>query len=77
MFENLKNKRLFEKIVDQISDAVLSGSLKVGDKLPSEPELAHIFGVSRSAVREALRILELSGLVIIRKGNRGGVSYRH
>lgn len=72
MFVKLKDKRLFEKIVDQIKDAALSGTLKVGDKLPSEPELARIFGVSRTAVREALRILELSGLVIIKKGNQGG-----
>jgi len=46
--------------------------LKVGDKLPSEHELAQVFGVSRTAVREALRILELSGLVLIKKGNQGG-----
>ena len=72
MFNNLKERRLFEKIVDQIKDAVASGTLKAGDKLPSEHELARVFGVSRSAVREALRILELSGLVIIKKGNQGG-----
>jgi DNA-binding FadR family transcriptional regulator len=72
MFKNVKEKRLFEKIVDQIKDAVLSGTVKVGDKLPSEHELAHDFGVSRAAVREALRILELSGLVLIKKGNQGG-----
>ncbi len=72
MFKNLKDKRLFEKIVDQIKEAVLSGTLKVGDRLPSEHELAHVFGVSRAAVREALRVLELSGLVIIKKGNQGG-----
>ncbi len=72
MFENVKDRRLFEKIVDQIKDAVASGTLKPGDKLPSEYELARVFGVSRSAVREALRILELSGLVVIKKGNQGG-----
>ena len=72
MFNSLKDRRLFEKIVDQIKDAVVSGTLKAGDKLPSEPELARLFGVSRSAVREALRVLELSGLVIIKKGNQGG-----
>jgi GntR family transcriptional regulator, transcriptional repressor for pyruvate dehydrogenase complex len=76
MFENLKEKRLFERIVDQIKDAVLSGTLQTGDKLPPEHELARMFGVSRSAVREALRILELSGLVSIRKGNRGGCFIR-
>ncbi len=72
MFKNVKEKRLFERIVDQIKDAALSGTLKVGDKLPSEHELARDFGVSRTAVREALRILELSGLVLIKKGNQGG-----
>jgi len=46
--------------------------LKVGDKLPSEHELAQVFGVSRTAAREAFRILELSGLVLIKKGNQGG-----
>lgn len=72
MFDNVKDRRLFEKIVDQIKDAILSGTLKPGDKLPSEHELARLFGVSRSAVREALRILELSGIVVIKKGNQGG-----
>jgi len=72
MFKKIKDKRIFERIVDQIKDAVSAEKLEVGDKLPSEIELAHIFGVSRSAVREALRILELSGLIIIKQGNRGG-----
>ncbi len=72
MFKNIKDKRAFEKIVDQIKDALLKGELKVGDKLPSENEMVHLFGVSRHVVREALRILELSGLVIIRHGSRGG-----
>jgi GntR family transcriptional repressor for pyruvate dehydrogenase complex len=72
MFKNIKDKRAFEKIVDQIKDALLKGELKEGDKLPSENEMVYLFGVSRHVVREALRILELSGLVIIRHGNRGG-----
>jgi GntR family transcriptional regulator, transcriptional repressor for pyruvate dehydrogenase complex len=72
MFINIKEKRLFEKIVDQIKDAVSSGRLKPGDSLPPENELARILGVGRSALREALRILELLGIVVIKKGNRGG-----
>jgi GntR family transcriptional repressor for pyruvate dehydrogenase complex len=72
MFTQLKERRLFERIVDRIKEAVLSGTLKPGDKLPAEYELAHVFGVSRSAVREAMRILELSGLISIKKGNQGG-----
>jgi len=72
MFKKIKDKRIFEKIVDQIREAVLTEKLKVGDKLPSESELANIFGVSRAAVREALRILELSGIIIIKQGVKGG-----
>ncbi len=71
-FSKIKEKRVFEKIVDQIRDAVLSGSLKPGDTLPTESELAAQLGVSRAALREALRVLELSGVVAIRKGNKGG-----
>jgi GntR family transcriptional repressor for pyruvate dehydrogenase complex len=71
-FSKIKEKRVFEKIVDQIRDAVLSGSLKPGDALPTEGELAGQLGVSRAALREALRVLELSGVVVIRKGNKGG-----
>jgi GntR family transcriptional regulator, transcriptional repressor for pyruvate dehydrogenase complex len=72
MFARLKDKRLFERIVDQIKEKIISGELNVGDKLPSEAEMTQIFGVSRSAVREALRTLELSGLVAVKQGNRGG-----
>lgn len=72
MFKSLKEGRLFERIVDQIKDEIISGNLNVGDKLPTEIEMASAFGVSRSAVREALRTLELSGLVTIKRGNKGG-----
>jgi DNA-binding FadR family transcriptional regulator len=65
-FVNVKEKRLFEKIVDQIKDAVLSGSLKPGDALPGENELARRLGVSRTALREALRILDAMRKSIVR-----------
>lgn len=71
-FVNIKGKRIFEKIVDQIESAIISGTLKTGESLPPENELAHAFGVSRAALREALRILEISGFVVVKKGNRGG-----
>ncbi len=60
-FVNIKGKRIFEKIVDQIESAIMSGTLRPGEVLPPENELAHTFGVSRAALREALRILEISG----------------
>lgn len=72
MLRNVKEKRLFEKVVDEIKDSIQRNELKAGDKLPSELELSKIFGVSRSAIREALRILELSGLIVIKLGVKGG-----
>lgn len=72
MFSNIREKRIFEKIVDEIKNAIETDKLKPGDKLPPEMELAKIFGVSRVTVREALRILELSGLILIKQGTKGG-----
>ena len=51
---------------------ILNDNLAIGDKLPSEKELTEEFNVSRTVVREALRVLEESGLVEIRKGPKGG-----
>ncbi|HVN23156.1 MAG TPA: FCD domain-containing protein [Syntrophorhabdales bacterium] len=72
MFNNVKGKRVFERVVDEIKGAIESDKLKPGDKLPAEIGLAKELGVSRVTVREALRILELSGLVVIKQGTKGG-----
>ena len=72
MFKNVKGKRVFERVVDEIKEAIESDKLRPGDKLPPEKELAKTLGVSRVTVREALRILELSGLVLIKQGTKGG-----
>ena len=55
--------KLYETILDWFRDQIMSGTLKKGDPLPSERELAARFGVSRVPVREALRILEYIGIV--------------
>ena len=66
--------RAFEAIVEHVEQAVLSGELKTGDRLPGERELVTRFEVSRSSVREAMRVLESSGLVAARPGDpRGAV----
>lgn len=72
MFNNIKDKRIFEKVVDEIKIAIKEDKLKPGDKLPSETEMAKAFGVSRVTIREALRILEISGLILIKQGAKGG-----
>lgn len=67
-FKPVTTRRAFEQVIFQIEDAVLSGRLLVGHKLPPERELADQFQVSRSSVREALRVLEMLGLVTARRG---------
>ena len=64
--------RISEEIVDRVKLAIRDGRLLPGDRLPPERELTERFGVSRMSVRDALRILEASGLVEIRVGARGG-----
>jgi len=67
-----KSKRAFEEVAATIKDSILNGYWKPGDRLPSETELGNQFGVSRHTIREALRALELSGLITIRTGVAGG-----
>jgi GntR family transcriptional regulator, transcriptional repressor for pyruvate dehydrogenase complex len=65
-------KRAFEQISDQIRELIYSGVFKPGDKLPSERELSLEFNVGRTALREALRVLENEGFINIRQGSNGG-----
>jgi len=63
MYKVIQSSRLYEQIVQQIEESVTQGALKEGDKLPAERELALQFGVSRTAVREAIKALQEKGLV--------------
>lgn len=67
-----KPKRAFEEVALIIKESIFSGTYKPGQKLPSEVELAHQFGVSRHTIREALRTLEIAGFLTIRTGVSGG-----
>jgi GntR family transcriptional regulator, transcriptional repressor for pyruvate dehydrogenase complex len=69
----IKTSKISDQIIDQIRDAVLSGKLKPGNRLASEKELADQFGVSKATMREALRVLEVMGLIEMRKGISGGI----
>ncbi len=57
MYTPVRLARLYEQIVEQIEARIRNGELKPGDQLPSERELAEQFGVSRTAVREAIKAL--------------------
>jgi len=72
LFDPVKGRRTFEKVSSEIKKLVIQGVLKPGDKLPPEIELARQFNVGRQTIREALRILELSGFISIQKGFGGG-----
>jgi len=72
LFKPIKTKRTFEEISGKIKELIFKGVLKPGDRLPSEVELGRQFNVGRQSIREALRVLELSGFITIQKGGNGG-----
>jgi GntR family transcriptional repressor for pyruvate dehydrogenase complex len=72
-FERLSISRASEHIEKKIKEAILNRMLKPGDRLPTEKDMATQFGVSIVTLREALRGLEIFGLIEKRKGLGGGV----
>ena len=71
-FTPIRSTRIHEEISEQIKEAIYSRKLLPGDKLPPERGLADRFHTSRVSVREALRALEHLGLLVIKRGARGG-----
>lgn len=72
-FKKIKRTtNLYEDVVVEIKEAILSGKYQVGDALPSEAELTRQLGVSRPVIREALRHLQSRGFLEIRRGTKGG-----
>jgi GntR family transcriptional regulator, transcriptional repressor for pyruvate dehydrogenase complex len=68
VYKLVRTSRLYEQIVHQIEESIVAGRLKPGDQLPPERELAQQCGVSRTAVREAIKALCEKGLVEARSG---------
>lgn len=64
----IQSLKVFERVAGQVEQRILAGELRSGDRLPTERELAEQFQVSRTAVREALKILAQKGLVDMRPG---------
>lgn len=65
----LIKRSLVEQAVDQLRERIAQGAWAVGQRLPTEPELALELGISRNTVREAMRVLAFSGLVEVRQGD--------
>jgi len=72
MFKKAKQSRVFQDVVEQIQNVILTGKLEPGEKLPPERELKDMFNTSRGTLREALRVLEQKGLIEIKLGVSGG-----
>src|SRR5437667_137685 len=66
--EPVRKTRIYEEVASQIQRLISEGRLRPGDHLPPERELAERFGVSRTSVRDAIRVLELMGLLEPRQG---------
>ncbi|WP_252315906.1 FadR/GntR family transcriptional regulator [Sinobaca sp. H24] len=64
----IKKQRVYRVVIEKIKEALKTGDLKPGERLPSERELTNLFDVSRSSIREAISVLEAEGVVQIKPG---------
>jgi GntR family transcriptional regulator, transcriptional repressor for pyruvate dehydrogenase complex len=71
MFTPVRSRRSFEEALDQIVEAIVTGTLKVGERMPSEREMATEMGISRPTLREALKILSDAGIVAVQRRSGG------
>jgi GntR family transcriptional repressor for pyruvate dehydrogenase complex len=71
--EPIRATRTFEAAIEHVTEAIERAHLRRGDRLPSESELAAALGISKPTLRQALRVLELAGLVTVRRGKGGGI----
>ena len=71
--EPIRATRTFEAAIEHLTEAIERAGLRSGDRLPNEGALAAELGISKPTLRQALRVLELSGLVEVRRGKSGGV----
>jgi len=78
MLDSSQNRKVYEGILLQLHEIIKEQNLRPGDKIPSERELSDLLGAGRSSVREALRALELLGLIETRRGEGTYLKhYRH
>jgi GntR family transcriptional regulator, transcriptional repressor for pyruvate dehydrogenase complex len=74
LYRPVATRRTFEEAVDQIAEAVRAGDLRVGDRLPSERELATRMRISRPTLREAIKVLAEAEVIEVRPGPGGGMT---
>ena len=72
-FNQFAAKRYSEQVAQMIQGKIIKDEIKIGSRLPTERQLAEDLKVSRSVLREALRLLEASGYIEVKKGPKGGI----
>ena len=70
------NEKSSDKVIEYVETRILAGKLTAGDRLPAERELAQMLNVSRTAVREGIRLLEVIGIVESRRGSGNYIAQR-
>lgn len=73
VFRSLGRRKAYEEVADEIRKQIFARRLIPPYRLPTERDLAEQFGVSRMAIREAIRSLERAGLLAVKKGPKGGI----
>lgn len=68
-FKTVQQRKLADQVTQQLQEKISLGELKPGEKIPTEPELMSLFGVGRSTIREAVRVLVKAGLLEVRQGD--------
>lgn len=68
----VRQQKLYEQVEEQIRESIRNNEFVLGDRLPSDRELADLFQTSRPVVREAIRSLEAKGIISVRPGVKGG-----
>ena len=63
----MRQKSIVDRIIARLTDAIMNGQLKPGQRIPTETELSESMGVGRNSVREAIKALVTMGLLVIRR----------
>ena len=73
---NSAEARSSDRVIEYVETMIMAGKLRAGNRLPTERELARMLDVSRTAVREGIRLLEISGIVECRQGSGNYIAQR-
>lgn len=64
----IQKKTLAQEVAERLTEGIINDTFMIGDQLPTEPELMKIYGVGRSSIREAIKILSIKGVLSVQQG---------